>query len=240
MVRAFRLSILNFLREHNAITAVIDVKTPFLTELDTVEKRKAFKQALDTLSNEKMIVVSGSYDFLNWKLINGLYPIDDKIIEAKITARGLAYEPPREIVSSSAETEAGPQLDMPLPPAVKTISKWLGGGTKEVTEQRLKRKMKKMGAKDTHLDFETPSHDPLYQTRHVPAVTNPFIDDSFDNHENDEQPGDEQPDFTIPLGSKVLANSKKGGVINTILKWVLIIIALILVVLIALIFKANS
>jgi len=234
MVHAFRVSILNFLREHNAATAVIDVKTPFLTELDTIEKRKAFKQALDTLTNEKLIVVNGSYDFLNWKLINGLYPIDDKIIEAKITPKGVAYEYPREVAGTPAEADVSP-LDLPLPPAVKTISNWFGGGTKELTEHRLKRKMKKMGAKDSHLDFQKPTDEPLYQTKHVPAVANPFVDDSFDNHENDEVPG-----FTIPLSNKIPANNNKVRIINTILKWVLIIIAVILVILIAIVFKANS
>ncbi|OCX52682.1 hypothetical protein BEL04_14645 [Mucilaginibacter sp. PPCGB 2223] len=240
MVHAFRVGILNFLREHNATTAVIDIKNPFLTELNTIDKRKAFKQALDTLSNEKMIVVSGSYDFLNWKLINGLYPIDDKIIEAKITAKGLSYQAPAEVNDKVAEPDE--PLDLPLPPPVKAISSWFGGGTKEVTEQRLKRKMKKMGAKDSHLDFQKPSDEPQYQTKHVPAVVNPFVDDSFDNHENDEieTTATDEPGLRISLQGKSATNSKKNKSINKVLKWVVIVVSIILVILIAMIFKSNS
>lgn len=236
MVRAFRIGILKFLREHDATAVVTDIKNPFLSELDTMDKRKAFKQALDTLSNEKLIVVSGSYDFLNWKLINGLYPIDDKIIEAKITAKGLSYEQPAEVTQQAAEPEA--PLDIPLPPAVKTISSWFGGGAKGVTEQRLRRKMKKMGAKESHLEFEKKVEEPVYQTRHVSVVPNPFIDDTLQTNRDD----DFDPLSRISLQGKApkAPRSPKAILINKILKWVLIIISIILVGLVVLIFKANS
>lgn len=235
MVRAFRIGILKFLREHDATTAVINIKDPFLSELDTMDKRKAFKQALDTLSNEKLIVVSGSYDFLNWKLINGLYPIDDKIVEAKITAKGLMYEPPADVVPHAAEPE--PPLDIPLPPAVKALST-LFAGTKAITEHRLKLKMKKMGAKESHLKFEKKADEPVYHTRHVSAVPNPFTEDTL--HTNNDNNDDFDSLSRISLQSKAPKESPKAIVINKLLKWVLIIISIILVVLIALIFKANS
>jgi hypothetical protein len=239
MLRAFRIGILKFLREHEATTAVIDIKNPFLSELNTVDKRKAFKQALDTLSNEKLIVVSGSYDFLNWKLINGLYPINDKIIEAKITAKGLTYEQPAEIIQNAA-AEPEPPLDMPLPPAIKALST-LFKGTKGVTEQRLKSKMKKMGAKESHLKFEKKVDDeePVYHTKHVSVVPNPFIDDTL--HTNDEAAEDFDPLSRISLQGKASkAPNPKAIVINKLLKWIVIIISIILVGLIVLIFKANS
>jgi hypothetical protein len=236
MVRAFRIGILNFLREHGATTAVIDIKNPFLSELNTMDKRKAFKQALDTLSNEKLIVVSGSYDFLNWKLINGLYPIDDKIIEAKITAKGLTYEQPAEVVQQEAEPEA--PLDIPLPPAVKALST-LFAGTKGITEQRLKSKMKKMGAKESHLDFQKKTEEPVYHTRHVSVVPNPFTDDTLNT--NNETAEDFDPLSRISLQGKASkAPNPKTILINKVLKWVLIIISIILVGLVVLVFKANS
>jgi len=233
MVRAFRIGILKFLRERDATASVIDVKTPFLSELETMDKRKAFKKALDTLSNEKLIVVSGSYDFLNWKLINALYPIDDKVIEAKITAKGLTYEQPPEANSKAAEPDA--PLDIPLPPAVKALSS-LFAGTRGVTEQRLKAKMKKLGAKDSHLDFEHPEHDHVMpRARHVPAVRNPLIDDTFDV-DNSELDGLTR----ISLQSNAPVVNPRNVMINKLLKWVVIIVSIILVGLIVLIFKNNS
>ncbi|WP_448702757.1 hypothetical protein ACFGVR_10425 [Mucilaginibacter sp. AW1-3] len=238
MVRAFRIGVLNFLREHNATTAVIDIKTPFLNELDTTDKRKAFKQALDTLANEKLIVVNGSYDFLNWKLINGLYPIDDKIIEAKITPQGLTYEQPDVVADDVADPE--PPLDLPLPPAVKAIST-LFTGTKKINEHRLKVKMKKMGAKASHLNFEEPVIDePVHRTKHVPVVVNPFIDDTLNANSPDDDTGDTDTFSRTLLQDKTAANNQKNNTINKVLKWVLIIVSIILVVLIAMIFKANS
>ncbi len=237
MVRAFRIGILKFLREHDATTVVIDIKNPFLSELNTMDKRKAFKQALDTLSNEKLIVVSGSYDFLNWKLINGLYPIDDKIIEAKITAKGLAYEQPSEVVHQAAEPEA--PLDIPLPPAVKALSS-LFGGTKGITEQRLKSKMKKMGAKESHLEFQKKAEEPVYHTRHVSAVPNPFTEDTLHTNSDDDEDFDPLSRISLQGKDPKAPRSPKAILINKILKWVLIIISIILVGLVVLIFKGNS
>jgi len=236
MVRAFRIGILKFLREHDATTTVTDIKNPFLSELDTMDKRKAFKQALDSLSNEKLIVVSGSYDFLNWKLINGLYPIDDKIIEAKITARGLTYEQPAEVVHEVAEPEA--PLDIPLPPAVKALST-LFSGTRGVTEQRLKSKMKKLGAKESHLEFQKKNEEPVYYTKHVSVIPNPFIDDTLNT--NDEVAEDFDPLSRITLqGKATKATNPKTVLINKVLKWVVIVVSIILAGLIVLIFKGNS
>jgi len=236
MVRAFRIGILKFLREHDATTTVTDIKNPFLSELDTMDKRKAFKQALDSLSNEKLIVVSGSYDFLNWKLINGLYPIDDKIIEAKITARGLTYEQPAEVVHEVAEPEA--PLDIPLPPAVKALST-LFSGTRGVTEQRLKSKMKKLGAKESHLEFQKKNEEPVYHTKHVSVIPNPFIDDTLNT--NDEVAEDFDPLSRITLqGKATKATNPKTVLINKVLKWVVIVVSIILAGLIVLIFKGNS
>jgi len=230
MVRAFRIGILKFLREHDATTSVMDIKTPFLSELETMDKRKAFKQALDTLSNEKLIVVSGSYDFLNWKLINGLYPIDDKIVEAKITEKGLTYEQPAE---PGAKTNAAPErIDMPLPPAVKALST-LFAGTRGITEERLKAKMKKMGAKDSHLEFvKKEGIDRMPRYKHVPAVRNPLIDDTLE--------ANKEIDALTRISLNAPMPDKKAVVINKLLKWVVIVVSVILVVLIVLIFRANS
>jgi hypothetical protein len=230
MVRTFRIGILKYLRDNDVITTVTDIKTPFLSQLDTMEGRKAFKVALDGLSTEKLIVVSGSYDFLSWKLINGVYPIDDKVIEAKLTAKGQSYEQPPERVEKPPVAEEPIEV-MPLPPAVKALGTMLRG-TRGVTEDRLKAKMKKMGATEEHMDIKRADHGKFIKIKHIPAVPNPLTD-GFDL-------GDLDPLSRISLqnqGSQ--KQGKKNTALNIILKWVVIIVSLVLVGLIVMILKGQ-
>ncbi len=228
MVRTFRIDILKFLRDNDAVTALIDIKTPFLSKLDTMEGRKAFKTALDGLSTEKLIVVSGSYDFLSWKLINGLYPIDDKVIEAKITVRGQTYEQPPEPVEKPVVVEA--PIEVPLPTAVKALSTLLRG-TRGVTEDRLKAKMVKMGATEAHLDIKRAEHK-FIKVKHIPAVKNPLTA-GFDLGELDSL-------SRISLQNNGQQKRKKENkALNVVLKWVVIIVSLVLVGLIVMILKGQ-
>lgn len=234
MVGAFRVGILNFLREHDAVTTAIDIKDAFLSQLDNLDNRRAFKQALDGLTTEKLVVVNGSYDFLSWKLINGPYPLDAKIIEVKITHKGLSYTPPAQVVPRQA---AAPYqaIDTPLPSPVKALNS-LFKGSEAVTEQRVKSKMKELGANESHLQFDRNEQEERWRrNKHVSVVANPLTDDSFDSHQADE-PDDSLAQ--IPLVRKV--TNPKNAAINKALKWALIVVSVILVVLIAIIFKGNS
>jgi len=226
MVRTFRIGIIAYLRDNNGADGQIDIKTHFLPDLDTLEKRKAFKQALDTLSNEKLIVLNGSYDFLNWKLVNSLYPIGDKIIEAKITAKGLTYQEPTEVEIKPEEPE--PRLDIPLPPAVKAISDIFISKTK--TEDRLVAKMKKLGATDEHLDIKKRGNAQREKTKHVPAVHNPLAD-AVDLSE-----------FDSLSRIQLQKGNEESAVrdINVYLKWAVIIVCAILVTLIVMVLKDTA
>lgn len=234
MVRAFYVGILNFLRGQNATTTAIDIKNPFLNQLGTLDSRKAFKQALDALTNEKLIVVNGSYDFLSWRLINGPYPLADKVIEARITPKGVSYEPPPTVVQQPRAAVPNQPLDMPLPAPVKALSSLFK--SKDTTEDSLKLTMKKMGAQESHLQFEQVTEVERWRrNQHVSVVANPLTDDSFNAH----HPGEPEDSLAeIPLVRKVI--NPQNAVINKVLKWALIIVSIVLVVLIALIFIGNN
>ncbi|RKR84891.1 hypothetical protein BDD43_5144 [Mucilaginibacter gracilis] len=103
MDKQLYINILDVLQQSNAIDKMVDIKPAFDQELDTQEKRKNFKAQLDYLVAQGLIVTDGKYDFLGWQLLNGLYPVEGKKIEARLAGkwqshiaykRGVKGEPP--------------------------------------------------------------------------------------------------------------------------------------------------
>lgn len=90
MINQLRYQILECLYNSNAVDGTVDIKFDFLESLDTIQKRKQFKVELDYLISEGFIA-GGPFDFLNWELISGLYPLDNKSISAKLTRKGVDY-----------------------------------------------------------------------------------------------------------------------------------------------------
>ena len=68
--------------------------------------------------------------------------------------------------------------------------------------------------------------------KHVPAVRNPLIDDTFE--------ANKEIDALTRISLNAPLPDKKAVVINKLLKWVVIVVSVILVALIILIFRANS
>ena len=93
MSKALRVKIIDYLRHHDAVTQYIDIRAHVLGGNDSVEQRNELKVTLDYLSNNRFIAINGSYEFLHWKLIEGLYNLDNKVIAAKLTHKGLKYHP---------------------------------------------------------------------------------------------------------------------------------------------------
>lgn len=93
MSKALRVKIIDYLRHHDAVTQYVDIREHVLSGNDSVEQRNELKATLDYLSNNRFIVINGSYEFLHWSLIDGLYNLDNKVIAAKLTHKGLKYHP---------------------------------------------------------------------------------------------------------------------------------------------------
>jgi len=104
MSKALRIKIIDYLREKDATTKYVDIRAELLSSTDSVEHRKEVKATLDFLSNNKLIIINGSYEFLLWTGSNGLYKLDSKIISTKLTPKGETYHPENE----ADEMEATP------------------------------------------------------------------------------------------------------------------------------------
>ncbi len=107
MIKSLRFQILEYLHQYNATMNTIDIKPGFIEKLDTVKKRREFKAELDYMISDGLIT-GGPYDFLNWELVSGLYPLDNKTINAKLTYKGKASiqsESDPNYVSNLAEEE---------------------------------------------------------------------------------------------------------------------------------------
>lgn len=91
MDKQLHIYILDVLQQSNAIGTMVDIKPAFEDELDTQEKRKNFKAQLDYLVSEKLIETNSKFEFLGWELLSGLYPLDNKKIEACLTGKWETY-----------------------------------------------------------------------------------------------------------------------------------------------------
>jgi hypothetical protein len=96
MSKALRIKIINYLRENDAVAKYIDVRAHVLQDTDSVAERNEFKATLDYLSNNRLIAINGSYEFLHWTVNYGLYNLDGKVIAAKLTKAGQSYHPENE------------------------------------------------------------------------------------------------------------------------------------------------
>jgi len=122
MSKALRIKIIDYLRTNDATTRYIDIRAYVLNERDSVEQRNEFKSTLDYLSNNKLIGINGSYEFLHWTMVNGLYNLSNKVIAAKLTQKGLSYHP------ENGEDE----LEAAVQPVLAVIKK-SGGAKNEPT-----------------------------------------------------------------------------------------------------------
>ncbi|EHQ30420.1 hypothetical protein [Mucilaginibacter paludis] len=98
MPKSLHIRILEYLHQSNAIEAMVDIKSAFESELDTSQKRRALNTELDFLLREKLVESKGKFDFLAWELVTGLYPLDNKKIEMRLTSQGETYLALKEIV----------------------------------------------------------------------------------------------------------------------------------------------
>jgi hypothetical protein len=113
MSKALRIKIINYLREHDAVTKYVDIRAHVLNDNDSVEERNELKATLDYLSNKRLIAINGSYEFLHWTVSYGLYNLDGKKIATKLTKTGLAYHP---------ESESD-DMEATVPPVLAVIKK---------------------------------------------------------------------------------------------------------------------
>lgn len=115
MDKQLHIHILDALQQSNAIDKMVDIKPAFLDELDSQEKRKNFKAQLDYLLTEGLIEAPSKFEFLGWELLTGLYPIDNKKIEARLIGKWESYLSKRGNVKREIFN-----LPLPLPePIVK-------------------------------------------------------------------------------------------------------------------------
>lgn len=98
MPRSLHIQILEYLQQSNAVDAMVDIKPAFESELDTLQKRKELRAELDFLVSEKLIESKGSFDFLGWELVTGLYPLENKTIEVRLSGEWETYLALKQVV----------------------------------------------------------------------------------------------------------------------------------------------
>ena len=113
MDNQLHIHILDVLQQGNAIANLVDIKPAFTHELDTQEKRKHFKTQLEYLVAQNLIETNSKFEFLGWELLTGLYPLDNKKIEARLTGNWETY---------LANKRSNYKREAPIlpPPAAKT------------------------------------------------------------------------------------------------------------------------
>jgi hypothetical protein len=120
MAKPLHIQILEYLQLNNAAGVMFDIKPAFENELDTLPKRKEFKAELEYLLKEKLIEGIGRYEFLGWELITGLYPLDNKKIEAKLSGQWETYLASKR-PHAKRDLLAEPTVHV-IPHKVKTVS----------------------------------------------------------------------------------------------------------------------
>jgi len=133
MDKHLHIHILEVLQQNNAVGNMVDIKPAFTEELSTQEGRKNFKTQMDYLANENLIETNGKFEFLTWELLTGLYPIDNKKIEARLTGnwhsylskRGASKPDPSKILPPSPPAPA-PAVKLGLYDAPATVLPYPG------------------------------------------------------------------------------------------------------------------
>ncbi|MEO6523925.1 MAG: hypothetical protein ABIN91_19735 [Mucilaginibacter sp.] len=115
MDKHLHIHILDVLQQNNAIGNMVDIKPAFTDELNTQEGRKNFKTQLDYLVTENLIETSGKFEFLTWELLTGLYPIDNKKIEARLTGNWQSY------LAKRGGGKPDPAKILPVPPPAPEV-----------------------------------------------------------------------------------------------------------------------
>jgi hypothetical protein len=119
MDKGLHIRLLDVLQQNNAVDAMFDVKPFFLDELDTQDKRKHFKSQVDYLLNQGYIETNGRFDYLTWELLDGLYPIDNKRIEARLVGNWDIYFSKKR---GGGITKPEPAAAATPPPPTKKVS----------------------------------------------------------------------------------------------------------------------
>jgi hypothetical protein len=110
MDKHLHIHILDVLQQNNAVGNMVDIKPAFTEELSTQEGRKNFKTQLDYLVTENLIETGGKFEFLTWELLTGLYPIDNKKIEMRLTGNWQSY------LAKRGGSKPDPAKILPAPP----------------------------------------------------------------------------------------------------------------------------
>jgi hypothetical protein len=113
MDKQLHLHILDVLQQNNAVDKMVDIKAAFATELETTKGRKHLKAQLELLVNEGLIE-TGKFDFLGWELLNGLYQLDNKKIEARLIGKWQSFLSKRS-AGIKRQTVILPPSPEPLP-----------------------------------------------------------------------------------------------------------------------------
>jgi len=100
MEKPLRIRILEYLKEHDAVDAKIDIGFPFLEHDDSTEARQKLRTALDYLKEEKFIALSGVEPIRMLDKQAGQHPSKYHTgIKASITKLGeKEIEPPKEVL----------------------------------------------------------------------------------------------------------------------------------------------
>lgn len=178
MDKYLHIHILDVLSQNNGIGRMVDIKPAFDNQLDTNEKRKYFKAQMDYLASQNLVQTNGKFEFLNWELLSGLYPIDNKKIEAMLIGNWQAYLADKLSLLGNRE----PIIIADVKPAQNTLA--YPGTQVEAPVPAVPEKNTIMAsarrddkAADDHMPFTAKTHKPANNEPQLPpAVT---ADDSF-------------------------------------------------------------
>jgi len=91
MENALRLQILEYLNEKESFVYQIDIKTPFLTILNSDAEKVKFQNCVEWLENHKFINTNGGHYYLNQKSAGERHDLNTIVIKAQLTPEGEKY-----------------------------------------------------------------------------------------------------------------------------------------------------